>query len=99
MRGVCVNSAPGGSPYIMNLSMEGYPSEVLIHFLEERQVYVSGGSACSKGKKSPVLNAFGLSDARVKSALRASFSPHSTMADVDAFCEGLAAAAKQLTHR
>lgn len=69
--------APDGSaPHIVNLSFPGCRSEVLLHYLEEKGVYVSAGSACDSrsSKGSPVLAAMGLSADRVDSALRFSFS-------------------------
>ena len=45
-------SSENSSPYIMSVGIEKIKSEVMLHFLEEREIYVSSGSACSKGKKS-----------------------------------------------
>ena len=69
-----VNSGEHSLPYVLNISVPGIRSETMLHFLEERGVFVSSGSACSKGKKSSVLAAQGLSDKRIDSALRISFS-------------------------
>lgn len=69
---LCINSPEDGSPYIMNVSVPGYRSETMLHFLESRGIYVSSGSACSKGAVSPVLTAMGLSKPRIDSALRVS---------------------------
>ena len=52
---------------------------------EGDEVYISSGSACSKGKQSGVLKALGLPKARTDSALRVSFAPFNTKEDVDAF--------------
>ncbi len=80
---VCVNSPLEGSPFIVNLSVPGIPSEVMIRALEMDQVYVSGGSACAKGGRSHVLMAQGLSTKEIDSALRISFSHHTTTQDVE----------------
>lgn len=77
------------SPFIMNASVLGYRSEILLHFLEERFIYVSSGSACSKGAKSSVLKEFGANDRELDSALRISFSRETTKADVDALIKGI----------
>ena len=53
--------------------------------LESDDVYVSSGSACSKGRQSGVLRALGLPKERTDSALRVSFAPCNTTEDVDAF--------------
>ena len=75
----------GDLPHVVNLSLPGCKSEVLLHVLEGDEVYVSSGSACSKGKQSGVLKALGLPKARTDSALRVSFCPSNTTADIDAF--------------
>ncbi len=78
-----------GVPHVANLSLPGCKSEVMLRVLEGEEVYVSAGSACSKGKESPVLKAMGLDHARIDSALRISFSPDNTREDVDALMAGL----------
>lgn len=94
-----INSSENGLPYILNFSALGVRAETMLHFLAQRGVYVSAGSACGKAKASHVLEAMGLSQERVASALRASFSRFSTEADVEALAEGvkdgLAALAKE----
>ncbi len=81
---VTINSnADNFSPYILNFSVPGIRSETLLHFLESRDIYVSSGSACSKGAKSPVLSAMGLSDKLIDSAIRISFSSMSSNGDVE----------------
>ena len=74
----------GDIPHVVNLSLPGCKSEVLLHVLEGDEVYVSSGSACSKGKQSGVLKALGLPKARTDSALRVSFCPSNTKEDIDA---------------
>jgi len=88
---ICVNSSKDGLPYIVNLSAVGVRAETMLHFLAQRGVYVSAGSACGRAKPSHVLEAMGLSRERVASALRVSFSRFSTKEDVDALVEGLRA--------
>ncbi|MDL2233064.1 cysteine desulfurase [Ruminococcaceae bacterium OttesenSCG-928-L11] len=91
LAGICMNSPPDSTPYIQNLSVPGYRSETLLHYLEQQGVYVSSGSACSKGAKSHVLAAMGLSAERIDSALRVSFSRYSTTEEVDKFFAALEA--------
>ena len=86
---VVFNTVGEASPYTVNLSVPGIRSETMMHFLEMRQVYVSSGSACSRGALSHVLAAYGLSRERIDSALRVSFSRFNTAEDVRAFTEGL----------
>ena len=87
--GAVINSPENGCPHILNFSFPGIPSEVMLHALEEKGVYVSSGSACSKGALSGVLKAFHLPDERVHSALRVSFSRETTAEEIDAFAEAL----------
>ena len=75
----------GDVPHVVNLSIPGCKSEVMLRVLEGDEVYVSSGSACSKGKQSGVLKALGLPKARTDSAIRVSFAPFNTKEDVDAF--------------
>lgn len=91
-----INSPENASPYILNISLVGLKSEIVLHFLEQSEIYVSSGSACSRGKKSSVLSAFGLNDKRVDSAIRISFSKDSTMNEIDRLCEELERAVKTL---
>ena len=89
--GFTLHSPADASPYIINLSPEKGRSEVYIRALSDRGVYVSGGSACTRGAKSHVLAAMGLLGGEIDSALRISFCPESSLEDVDAFCSGLLA--------
>ena len=59
------------------------------HFLEQHDIFVSSGSACSKGAKSVVLKAYGLPEGRVKSALRLSFCKDTTKEQLDVFLDTL----------
>lgn len=90
------NSPDDALPYIINLSVMGYRSETLLHFLENEGVYVSSGSACSKGKGSYVLLEMGLSKERVDSALRISFSRFTKKSDADALLSALKSAVSKL---
>ena len=83
--GVTFNIPENPSPYIVNISLVGNRSEVILHKLSQNEVYVSSGSACSSHSgKSHVLEAFGLSVKEQDSALRISFSSLNTKEDVDA---------------
>lgn len=86
---VSVNSKDSCVPYIVNLSVAKIRSEIMLHYLEQFGIYVSSGSACSKGAKSHVLAAFGYPAERIDTALRVSFSPETTIDDIDYFAEKL----------
>ena len=94
--GAVINSAEGCLPYILNVSLLGYRSETLLHFLEGRNVFVSSGSACAKGHGSYVLNEMGYDKKRTDSALRISFSRFNTKEDADMLVSALDEAKKQL---
>lgn len=81
--GIAVNFAHG-SPYITSISVEGLKSEVLLHFLEKKGIFVSSGSACSKGKKSSVIKEFRVPEKLSDSVLRISISAATTNEDIDA---------------
>jgi cysteine desulfurase len=87
--GISVNSPDDGSPYVVNISAEGKRSEIMLHFLESKGIYVSSGSACSKGQQSGVLGQFGITGKRADSALRISMTAETTEADLDELCEAL----------
>ena len=86
---IIINSPEDASPYILNLSARCIRSETMLHHLSSYGVYVSSGSACSKGGKSHVLSALKLNDDLADSAVRVSFSKESTIKDVDALLEAL----------
>ncbi len=87
--GIIVNSPEDGLAYIVNISTSYFRSETMIHYLESEGIYVSSGSACAKGRKSHVLSAAGLSDRRIDTALRISFSHTNTLEEAAAFAEAL----------
>ena len=93
---VFVNSRKGGSPYVTSIAVKGLKSEVLLHYLEKREIYVSSGSACSKGKKSSVLKEFRYPEQSLDSTIRISFSIDTTKADIDALMEGIKSAQNDL---
>ena len=97
--GVLINSPQDALPYVLNITAGRVRSETMLHFLEEREVYISSGSACAKGKPSHVLSAMGYNKQRADSALRISFSKHNNKEDIDALCEGIELGLKILAHR
>lgn len=83
--GVVINSAPDALPYIINISLPGRPAEAVLNLLSSKGIYVSSGSACAKGHRSPTLTAAGLESERVNSSLRISLSRFTTADELD-FC-------------
>ena len=87
--GVVINSPESALPHILNISVTGYRSETLLHFLESKGIYVSSGSACSKGHQSHVLTSMQLDRKIIDSALRISFCRYNTIQDIDALLEAI----------
>lgn len=90
---VVLNSLPGdeGAPHIVSVSFRGVRSEVLLHALEEKGIYVSSGSACSSNKKLPVstvLKEIGMERELLDATLRFSFSRYNTEEEL-AYCVGV----------
>lgn len=78
-------------PHILNVSFIGLKGEVLLHALEDQNIYVSTGSACSSkaATTSDVLNSFGLSLKEQQGAIRFSFCETNTKEEVDYVIEKL----------
>ncbi|NLL42162.1 MAG: cysteine desulfurase [Firmicutes bacterium] len=76
-----INSPENGAPHLLNASFPGVRGEVLVHFLEQKRIFVSMGAACSSKKKgvSHVLEAIGLSQEEILSAIRFSLAPTLTL--------------------
>lgn len=74
-----------GAPHIVNASFLGVRSEVLLHTLEEKGIYVSAGSACSSHKRaaSATMTAISADKERRESAIRFSLSEFTTKEELD----------------
>ncbi len=90
---------PSDAPHILSISLPGWRSEVLMNFLEAREIYVSKSSACKKGGRSHVLEAVGLDAKTIDGALRIGLSRYTDQEDLDALCQGLKDARAMLAHR
>lgn len=79
-----INSPENSSPYILNISLVGLRSEIILRLLEDKEVYVSTGSACSAKnmKDSHVLTSIGLKKEEIKSSIRICFSDTTTEEEV-----------------
>ena len=79
----------GGAPQLLSISLPGWRSEVLMNFLEARDICVARSSACKRGGRSQVLTAMGLPGEVIDGALRVSLSRYTTREEADAFCDAL----------
>lgn len=99
IEGITVNSPEDALPYILNFSTGSVRAETMLHYLSGREIYVSSGSACSKGRESHVLAAMGLPHVRAASALRLSFSRWNTEEEIGAFADALKDGLAQIARR
>ncbi|HFG8824620.1 cysteine desulfurase family protein [Staphylococcus argenteus] len=88
-RGVYINSAINGSPFILNISFPGVKGEVLVNAFSKYDIMVSTTSACSskRNKLNEVLTAMGLSDKAIEGSIRLSFGATTTKEDIEKFKE------------
>ena len=93
---VVINSPDNAVPYTVNFSFMNYRSETLLHFLEADEIYISSGSACSKGAASHTLTVMGVDAKRIDSSIRVSFGIHTTAEDIDTFITALKNAQEKL---
>lgn len=79
------SDAMDGAPHIVSVSFRGVRSEVLLHALEDKEIYVSAGSACSAHKPQPsaTLTAMGIDKELLSSTIRFSFSVYTTMEEIN----------------
>ena len=82
---IVINTPDESVCSVLNISFVGVKSEVLLHVLEDKGIYVSSGSACSSHKKgrSHVLTAMGKRDNVIDSSLRFSFCAANTFEEAD----------------
>ncbi|MBP9988652.1 MAG: cysteine desulfurase, partial [Ruminococcus sp.] len=93
---VVINSPRNAFPYVTNISVIGIPSEVMLNYLSNMNIYVSSGSACAKGHKSKVLRAMSLPENRLNSAIRISLSHTTTKEEIDYLIYGITTAQKSM---
>lgn len=90
---VVINGCPGreGAPHVASVSFRGIRSEVLLHALEEQEIYVSAGSACSAHKPQPsaTLKAVGVEKELLGSTIRFSLSGFTTKDEIEYTCQKL----------
>lgn len=95
---VIIHSPADALPNIINFSAGQVRAETMLHFLAEKGIYISSGSACGKAKASHVLEAMGLEKSLINSVLRVSFSYMNVPEDVDALLGALRDGLATLAH-
>lgn len=93
--GVVINGAPA-APHIVSFAIPGVRSQGIINCLQDREVYVSAGSACAKGHRSHVLEAMRLPSETIDASVRASLSRFTTEEEADRLITAVAEAAVRL---
>ena len=87
IEGIKINGKTGtdSAPHVVSVSVRGIRSEVMLHSLEERGIYVSAGSACASNKPqtSATLKAIGVERELLDSTIRFSFSVFTTKEEID----------------
>lgn len=87
IEGIKVNGKTGrdSAPHVVSVSIQGVRSEVMLHALEDKGIYVSAGSACASNKPSisATLKAIGVEKQYLDSTLRFSFSAYTTEEEID----------------
>lgn len=87
LEGIKINGLTGrdSAPHVVSVSVWGVRSEVLLHALEDKGIYVSAGSACSARKPQPsaTLKAIGVEKELLNSTIRFSFSVFTTKEEID----------------
>lgn len=73
------------APHVLNISIEDVKSEVLLHLLEKKEIFISSGSACTskKNSQSHVLKSMNLSSKYIEGSLRISFSKYNTLEEIE----------------
>lgn len=89
VRGDVLEGHDYAGPYILNIGIEGIKAEVLLHMLEEHDMYVSSGSACSKGELSQVAKACNMDKSYTDGLIRLSFLTENDLNQVDPFFDRL----------
>ncbi len=77
--------------HIVSFGIENIRSEVMLHALEDKGIYVSNGAACSskKKKKKGTLSVLGVEDNRSETAIRVSFNSDNTVEEINYFVDEL----------
>ncbi len=96
---VTVNRPEGDfSPHILSVTLPNIKSEVMLHYLSSKGIFVSSGSACSSHHKtaSRTMLEFGLTERQADCTLRISFSVENTAEETEYFVDALAEGIKKL---
>lgn len=95
-----INSNDDCSPYVLSLSFDGVKGETLVHLMEQNNILISTGSACSTKKAgNRILESMGVSQNKIIGSVRISFSKYNTLNEVELASETLAKCYKSLKEK
>lgn len=86
---IILSPVENSSPFILNICIERIGAEILLHYLEMEDIYISTGSACNKKEKSKVLEALNLPSGFTDGCIRISLSKDNTIEEAQIFIEKL----------
>lgn len=78
-----------GSPYILSLSFSGVKGEVLLHSLEQENIFVSTGSACNSRDKKKLSTIYYINKENIDNTIRLSFSRYNTLEEAEKFNQAI----------
>src|SRR5699024_8137299 len=78
-----ISPKENSSAYVLDICFNNIKSEVLVHYLEDNGIFVSSGSACSKGEDNRILTALGIDKDYIDGAIRFSFSNETSMDEIN----------------
>ena len=96
---ITINSNDYCLPHMVNISLHGIKSEVMLHALEEKEIFISTQTACSVGNYSKAVFAITHDKDLASSSLRISLSYLTTREELDIFVEVFEDAIRKLTFR
>ena len=96
---VYINSNANCLPNMVNLSLKNIKSEVMLHALEEKDIYISTQTACSVGDYSKAVYALTHDKEKSSSSIRISLSYLTTKEEIDIFVKALKEAIEKLNFR
>ncbi len=88
-QGVVINSSVNSSPYVLSISFDGVRGETLVHLVEQFDVIIGTGSACSSKKtaNNRILQAMGISKKLNEGSVRISFSVENSLDEIKTACD------------
>lgn len=89
IEGITLNTTESNSPYIISISFDKIRGETLVHKLEEQDIFISTGSACSSKKlgENRILENMGIDKQKIIGSIRVSLCKNTTLDEIKIFCD------------